>query len=378
VSEFAGNQRTVPLPPDQVERVVDVLGLQYEGDLSDRDWYNAYRHLRSEGEATSERLAGRLVDDIRDTVEQRKTTDIDGMVRWDLEAAAKGCGISLTDIVDGTDLSKYRVWQAYEEEQAPDDAIQFVAATYTDRIREADQVTEYLEKLMNGDVFYDPIEEIESEPYDGPVIGLSVPRTHNYVAGFGACGINHNTFVLPEAQRDRFQLKLTVDLPERDHERTLLDRFDDDPELAPERAESVVTPADVLAARDAVTRTHVEDAVKEYILDLVSATRTNPDVDHGASPRASLAFLNAAKARAAIRGRDYVIPDDVKALAEPVLVHRLVLGTDAELGDRSPSEIVRNTVDSVEPPGSIGDGAVVEREAVGDGGPVDSEDADEE
>lgn len=183
-------------------------------------------------------------------------------------------------------------------------------------------------------------------------------------------------FELPEAQRDRFQFKLTADLPERDDERIILDRFDDAPTLSPDTVEQVVSIDDLLAAREAVTDIHTEDSVKEYILDLVAATRSHPEVEHGGSPRASLAFLNAAKARAAINGRDYVIPDDVKTLAEPILVHRLVLNVDASLSDVTVDEVITDVLDAVEPPGSSESDEDTEAvAAVSDGG--DSE-TDEE
>ncbi|QFU82256.1 AAA family ATPase [Natronorubrum aibiense] len=159
-------------------------------------------------------------------------------------------------------------------------------------------------------------------------------------------------FELPEAQRDRFQFKLTIDLPDRTDERELLDRFDDTPDLGPDDVEQVVEMSEVLAARDVVSSVYIAPPVKEYILDLVEATRTHPDVTHGGSPRATLAFLEGAKARAAIHGREYVIPDDVKILAEPTLVHRLVLSTDADLSDVTPAEVIADIVDSIEPPGA--------------------------
>jgi MoxR-like ATPase len=189
------------------------------------------------------------------------------------------------------------------------------------------------------------------------------------------------TFDLPEAQRDRFQFRFVVGLPDRATESELLDRFDADPDLGPADVEQVVTPEEVVAAREAVREVFVSDAVKGYILDLVAGTRESADTEHGASPRAAIAFLNASKARAAIDGREYVIPDDVKALAGPVLAHRLVLSTDAELGDVAPSEVVREVVSSVTPPGGEEPGAEVDAEsgtggeegetgteAVGDGG----------
>ena len=161
------------------------------------------------------------------------------------------------------------------------------------------------------------------------------------------------TFELPEAQRDRFQFKLTVGLPDRDEESELLERFDREPTLDASDVEQVVSVENVLAARKAVQDVYVDERVREYVIDLVGESRTHPDVEHGGSPRASLAFLDATKARAAIRGREYVIPDDVKALAEPVLSHRLVLNADAELGDVSPEEVVEEVLLAVDPPSGV-------------------------
>jgi len=122
---------------------------------------------------------------------------------------------------------------------------------------------------------------------------------------------------------------------------------------------------------------YVDPKVKAYVLDLVAATRDHPDIEHGGSPRASLAFLNAGKARAAIQGREYVIPDDVKALAAPVLVHRLVLSTDAELSDVNAEAVVAEIVDTVEPPTEIdseaASEAASEASAVSDGGDSERE-----
>ena len=178
------------------------------------------------------------------------------------------------------------------------------------------------------------------------------------------------TFQLPEAQRDRFQQKLTVTLPERNVEKRLLDRFDEHPGIGPDTVSKVAGPKDIVEAREVATDVYVSDGVKEYVLDLVAATRESPDVEHGGSPRASLAFLNTTKARAAVRGREYVIPDDVKALAKPVLIHRLVLSTDATLSDVTASEVVEEILDRVEPPNGAptGDSTGSEAAAVGDGG----------
>ncbi|WP_135306453.1 AAA family ATPase [Haloarcula amylovorans] len=158
------------------------------------------------------------------------------------------------------------------------------------------------------------------------------------------------TFELPEAQRDRFQQKLLVDLPNADDERALLERFNGAPTMGPEDVNAVVSTAEIQAARDVVTNVHVEDVVQDYILEIVAASRDHADVAHGASPRGSLALLHTAKARAAIHGRDYVISDDVKQLIDPVLRHRLVLTTDADLSDVTAANVIEDLRSSVTPP----------------------------
>jgi MoxR-like ATPase len=157
-------------------------------------------------------------------------------------------------------------------------------------------------------------------------------------------------FELPEAQRDRFQLKYTVEVPDRTDEREVLDRFDDAPALNANAVSQVIEPDALAAASDAVSSVFVSEPVKEYMLDIVAATRESPALQYGGSPRATLAFLAGSKARAAIRGRSYVIPDDVKALASPVLVHRVIRTTDAELADRAVPAIVDDIVDGIAPP----------------------------
>ena len=158
------------------------------------------------------------------------------------------------------------------------------------------------------------------------------------------------TFELPEAQRDRFQFKLTIEVPDRSNERELLDRFDAEPTLGPEMVSQVITADEIAAAQAAVDDVYVAPSVKGYMLDLVAETRSHPDVEHGASPRATLTFLETAKAQAALSGREYVIPDDVKPLAPTVLEHRLVLSTDADLSDMTPTDVISEVLEQVAPP----------------------------
>ena len=157
-------------------------------------------------------------------------------------------------------------------------------------------------------------------------------------------------YELPEAQRDRFQFKLQLSYPNRDAERTIIDRFDADPDLTPASIEQVVTTDEIESARHTVENTFVADPVKDYLLDIITATRDNSETEIGASPRAALDLLDAAKAHAAVNDRSYVIPDDVKQLASDVLAHRLVLSTDAELSDRTASEIIETVLETTDTP----------------------------
>jgi len=191
--------------------------------------------------------------------------------------------------------------------------------------------------------------EEQTVTIDGETLSLPVPfmvvATQNPLEMEGV-------FELPEAQRDRFQLKYVIELPDADVERELIDRVDGGAELEAATIEQVVTEDELHAASEAIDDVYIAPVVKDYILELVDVTRQTEQLRHGGSPRATLAFLQAAKARAAIRDRTYVIPDDVKALAFPVLRHRVIRSTDAELAEQSRAEILTELLDSVTPPGA--------------------------
>jgi MoxR-like ATPase len=157
------------------------------------------------------------------------------------------------------------------------------------------------------------------------------------------------TYPLPEAQLDRFLLRMSVGYPTRADEWQLLaqraERQQDEVELEP-----VVDRATLLAMQRAVEGVHVSEPVGLYIVDVVAATRTAPSVQVGASPRGSLALLKLSRARAALQGRDYVTPDDVKAVAAPALAHRLTLRPELWVQRVSADDIVRERLDTVPTP----------------------------
>ncbi len=156
------------------------------------------------------------------------------------------------------------------------------------------------------------------------------------------------TFPLPEAQIDRFMLKLKLDYPSEAEENAILLRYERDEPL--ENLPAVVDSAAILEMQQAVRTVRVEASVREYIVQVVRATRAHAAVELGASPRGSLFLYRAAQALAALRGREYVIPDDPKYLAPFILTHRLMLSAQTRLRGRSAEQIVREVVDSVPVP----------------------------
>jgi MoxR-like ATPase len=161
------------------------------------------------------------------------------------------------------------------------------------------------------------------------------------------------TYPLPEAQLDRFQLKILIDYPDEAEEREVLGKWDagfnskrlDQVDLQP-----LQDPSAIVQCRHEVSRSRMETGVQHYAVDLVRRTRVHPFVHYGASPRASVALLLCSKALAAIRGRDFVTPDDVRDVASPVLRHRLTLRAEAELDGVTPDAVISDILKLTEVP----------------------------
>ena len=152
------------------------------------------------------------------------------------------------------------------------------------------------------------------------------------------------TFALPEAQLDRFMLRIRLGYPQLLDEIVILDEQKRTHPL--EDLAEVCSVDELRALQASVREVYVDPAVSDYIVRLVAATRTHPDVYLGASPRGSIALYRATQALAGLLGRDYVIPDDVKALAEPALAHRVIIKTSSSIHDVSASNVVRELLDS--------------------------------
>lgn len=153
------------------------------------------------------------------------------------------------------------------------------------------------------------------------------------------------TFPLPEAQLDRFLMRLSIGYPSAVDERHLLTTLQREHPI--NKLEQVVDSAEILALQNQSWDIYVDDSLREYIIDLVSATRTHPDLILGVSPRGSLALYKSTQTYAALHGRDHVIPDDIKYLAPVVLTHRLIVRPEAELRGRSAQIILREILKNV-------------------------------
>jgi MoxR-like ATPase len=164
---------------------------------------------------------------------------------------------------------------------------------------------------------------------------------------------SEGTYPLPEAQLDRFLFKIDIGYPTDTEEAQILANVHagfDSGDLERAQLKAAVSQAQVLEARRAMSTVSVEPEVLEYVRKLVSATRRSPRIRLGAGPRAAVHLLLAAKALAALRGRPFVTPDDLRALAGPVLKHRLLLSPDAELDGATTSDVLTEVVNSIEVP----------------------------
>ena len=163
------------------------------------------------------------------------------------------------------------------------------------------------------------------------------------------------TYPLPEAQVDRFMLKIKIGYPDKKEEKEIMERMAGH---APAEVKAVVSPKDIIKARDIVNEIYIDDKVKDYIINLVYATRSPEEynldiknlISYGASPRASIYLNMASRAHAFIRGRGYVTPEDVKAVGMDVLRHRVIVTYEAEAEEMTSEDIVKKVFDEIEVP----------------------------
>jgi MoxR-like ATPase len=161
---------------------------------------------------------------------------------------------------------------------------------------------------------------------------------------------HEGTYCLPEAQLDRFLFKIDVTYPSQEEELAILESQGTRRKNDLDDISAILSPADILSLRNQIKNVHTEPKLVSYIVSLVTATRNNPFLYLGASPRASLALLHAAKAFAALHGKDFIVPEDIQFLAYPVLRHRIILSPEKEMEGLTNDEIIRQILRKIEIP----------------------------
>ncbi len=182
--------------------------------------------------------------------------------------------------------------------------------------------------------------------------GVTRPMAHPYLVVATQNPVEHEgTYRLPEAQLDRFLFKISVNYPNLEQEVQIIHGHHGRKGHQPTKEiQPVLTAEDIRSLREKVQSVHIESNLIRYVAQIVHETRNNPSLFLGASPRASIALLNSSKAFAAINGRDFVTPEDIKFVASPVLRHRVMLTPDKEMEGVTADEVVKQIIDKVEVP----------------------------
>ncbi len=346
--------RVVPVDRKSVLRLVELFGLnsfhtlKVRKDLVSRNWYGSYKGIKEGEIVMSVDALEKMAVDIGEELKLRKSQEFLDMVDASPRVFAAGIGLSMTEISKSLSVSRNQVWSHYNGRQAAQSLqiTSFMHEQYKLRIVEAEQLLSYISGLLSEDVFYDRIKSIEYSPSQGIAFGLTVPELQNYIAGFGACGINHNTYPLPEAQADRFLLKIKTEYPTYDEEIEIVNMYAY--EQAEKRLKVVMSKQNLLDLQQLARQVPIATDLKQEIVKLISATRSKKDlIEYGASPRASIGLVVASKARALINGRNHVSAEDIMEMAFPVLRHRILLNFEAERKGMSPDDAIKMLVDKM-------------------------------
>jgi len=185
------------------------------------------------------------------------------------------------------------------------------------------------------------------------VDGKTIPLPHPFFVMATQNPIElEGTFPLPEAQLDRFLLKIKLGYPEKDEEISILERFQEENPLL--ELEAVANPEQITELQQARKKVRISSPVRQYITDIVRATRGHKSLRFGASPRGSLGLMRTGQALAALRGREYVLPDDIKYLVRPVLAHRLILKEEERLQGRIQEHFLEDIINQIPVPAPSG------------------------
>ncbi|KHO53873.1 MAG: MoxR-like protein ATPase [archaeon GW2011_AR18] len=340
--------RVIPAPREMVLKLVDLLGINsfhtYKNrrDLLSRDWYCGYKSIKQGRENISLDMFKLMLKGLEDEIVLRENTNLETINPLDVRHSAVLCGLSITEIGEKINISHDAVWNYYEtgNSNSSQQIVKCIQNEFITRITEARSILNYLKKLVQEGVIYDRVEKLDYSAYDGLAFGLTVPGLHNYIGGYGATGLNHNTFVLSEAQVDRFLFKIKVGYPKLDEEIEIAGKYSEE---VPEeiKLKKIFDKNDLLHLQSMVKQMPIANDIKKYAVELVASTRNKKDlIEYGASPRASIALIMAGKAKALMSGRKYVSKDDINSMALPVLRHRIIPSFEAERQNMTEDDII--------------------------------------
>ncbi len=328
--------RSVPVERKAILELVSLLGmnsfhtLKGRKSITSRNWYCSYKGIKEGEIVMSVDSLKEFAEDVKAEISLRETSEFASLLDNEPRRFAAGIGTPMTKICNELKLPRSQVMNLYENKTPKygQQIKQMLKIKHTACIEKAKSLLRYCEVLLSEDVYYDKIKSIEYTRPEGMAFGLTVPELQNYVAGFGACGINHNTYPLPEAQADRFLLKIKVTYPTFQEEMEIVNRYG--AELKDRRVKLVLDKTQLTALQDLTRQVPIASDLKERIIKIVTKTRNFDLFAYGASPRATVGLMLAAKARALINDRNHVSTEDIVKMAYPVLRHRIILNFEAE------------------------------------------------
>jgi len=352
--EIKSSFRVVPVDRKRILRLVEILGLnsfhtlKNRQDITSRSWYGSYKGIKEGETVMSVDSMRKFADDIRHEIETRKTDDFRKLLENSPREFSANIGTPMTEIAHKLNVSHNQVWNVYQGKDSACTLLikEFLSTQYSTVLEEAEKILCYCEMLLSEDVFYDKIRTIEYANYEGFAFGLTVFELKNYVGGFGGCGINHNTYPLPEAQADRFLLKIRVDYPTLDEEEEIAERYSS--EERESKIKVILDKQQLFTLQTHTRQMPIANDIKKRVVKIIDATRkTKQLIQYGASPRATIGLILASKARAILQGRNHVSNDDINALAYPILRHRIILNFEAERKGLTTDDAIREIITKV-------------------------------
>ncbi|MBI5392513.1 AAA family ATPase [Candidatus Woesearchaeota archaeon] len=344
--------RVVPVQRNAILKLVNLLGinsfhtLKERTNITERSWYGSYQGIKQGETLMAVDSLREFVQDIENELFLRKQQSHDDILETDPRQFAATIGTSMTEVAELLQISHNQVWGYYTGKNSQS-IVQIKTVLQEKKVlclEEAQKLLNYCKALLSEDVYYDAIKTIEYSPSQGMAFGLTVPETQNYIAGFGGCGINHNTYPLPEAQTDRFLLKIKVDYPTFDEEVEIVKRYTKI--LKEEPIKKILGKNSFLALQKFTREVPIADDLAKDVVKIIGLTRSEKEfIEYGSSPRASIGLILAAKATALMNGRSHVSAKDIEKMAYPILRHRIILNFEAERKGLTNDDVIRKILE---------------------------------